>query len=74
MSSRDEELIDYEDENDITNGAPAIAQNGAAAGADAVAAPAGAADADKDKKNYTGIHSTGFRLVDDVFSHCEACC
>ena len=67
MSSRDEELIDYEDENDITNGAPATAQNGASAGADAVAAPAGGADGDKDKKNYTGIHSTGFRSVDDTF-------
>lgn len=63
MSSRDEELIDYEDENDITNGAPVAVQNGAAA-SDAVAAPAGGADADKDKKNYTGIHSTGFRSVE----------
>jgi ATP-dependent RNA helicase UAP56/SUB2 len=66
MSSRDEELIDYEDENDITNGAPATAQNGAAASSDAVAAPAGGADGDKDKKNYTGIHSTGFRSVETM--------
>lgn len=66
MSSRDEELIDYEDENDITNGAPATAQNGAAAPSDAVVGAAGGADADKDKKNYTGIHSTGFRSVDGV--------
>ncbi|KAF8588465.1 P-loop containing nucleoside triphosphate hydrolase protein [Ramaria rubella] len=61
MSSRDEELIDYEDENDITNGIPATAQNGASAPSDAAAAPASGADGDKDKKNYTGIHSTGFR-------------
>lgn len=66
MSSRDEELIDYEDENDITNGAP-TGQNGAPAGVDVVAAPAGGADGDKDKKNYTGIHSTGFRSVDGTF-------
>ncbi|KIJ45095.1 hypothetical protein M422DRAFT_59910 [Sphaerobolus stellatus SS14] len=59
MSSRDEELIDYEDENDVTNGAPVPAQNGATAAA--VAPSAGVADGDKDKKNYTGIHSTGFR-------------
>jgi len=59
MSSRDEELIDYEDENDVTNGAPVPAQNGAAT---TVAPSAGGADGDKDKKNYTGIHSTGFRL------------
>lgn len=58
MSSRDEELIDYEDGNDVTSVPIATAQNGAAA----VAAPTGA-DGDKDKKNYTGIHSTGFRSV-----------
>lgn len=57
MSSRDEDLIDYEDENDVANGVP-IVQNGGTA---AVAPSAGVADADKDKKNYTGIHSTGFR-------------
>lgn len=49
MSSHDnDELIDYEDENDVV-------PNGATAG--------GAADDDKEKKNFSGIHSTGFRLV-----------
>lgn len=48
MSSHDnDELIDYEDENDVPNGATA----------------GGAADDDKEKKNFSGIHSTGFRLV-----------
>jgi hypothetical protein len=48
MSGHDhEELIDYEDEHDIPN-------LGATSG--------GAGDADgKDKKNFSGIHSTGFR-------------
>ena len=59
MSAHDnEELIDYEDEHDVvTNGAPAQASS-----AVAVTAPAadGAAD---DKKNFSGIHSTGFRYV-----------
>ncbi|KAG2750829.1 P-loop containing nucleoside triphosphate hydrolase protein [Suillus brevipes Sb2] len=57
MSSHDnEELIDYEDEHDvIPNGtAPAAPTNGAA-----VSAADG--EVDKDKKNYSGIHSTGFR-------------
>ena len=50
MSGHDnEELIDYEDEQDlITNGAPATN---------------GAVDDGKDKKNFSGIHSTGFRYV-----------
>ena len=58
MASHDnnEELIDYEDEQDvITNGATAAASNGAAVAA---------ADGDeKEKKNFSGIHSTGFRFV-----------
>jgi ATP-dependent RNA helicase UAP56/SUB2 len=46
MSAHDnEDLIDYEDEQDIVAPAGSAAQNGAA---------------DKDKK-YAGIHSTGFR-------------
>lgn len=49
-----EDLIDYEDEAEVTtNGAPAPAA-GAAAG--------GAADGEGDR-NFSGIHSTGFRLV-----------
>jgi len=56
MSSHDnEELIDYEDEHDIIpNGAVSAAANGAM-----VAAVDG--EVDKDKKNFSGIHSTGFR-------------
>lgn len=46
-----EDLIDYEDEHDVVNGGAAPAA-GAAAVADAE---------DKDKKNFSGIHSTGFR-------------
>lgn len=55
MSSHDnEELIDYEDEQDVVpNGAAAPASNGAAVTA--------ADGDDKDKKNFSGIHSTGFR-------------
>lgn len=62
MSAHDnEELIDYEDEHDVvTNGAPAAAvANGAASGT----APAADSEGDKDKKNFSGIHSTGFRCV-----------
>jgi ATP-dependent RNA helicase UAP56/SUB2 len=53
MSSHDnDELIDYEDENDVVpNGATLTAGGGATA------------DDDKDKKNFSGIHSTGFRSV-----------
>lgn len=63
MSAHDnEELIDYEDEHDVvTNGAPAAAANGAV-----VAASAGDVDGEKDKKNFSGIHSTGFRYVGRV--------
>jgi ATP-dependent RNA helicase UAP56/SUB2 len=52
MSSHDnDELIDYEDENDVVpNGAALTAAGGGAI-----------ADDDKDKKNFSGIHSTGFR-------------
>ena len=54
MSSHDnDELIDYEDENDVVpNGATLTAAGGGAI-----------ADDDKDKKNFSGIHSTGFRSV-----------
>ena len=52
MSSHDnDELIDYEDENDVV-------PNGAT-----LTAGGGATDDDKEKKNFSGIHSTGFRLV-----------
>jgi ATP-dependent RNA helicase UAP56/SUB2 len=61
MSTHDnEELIDYEDDHDIVpNGATGtLATNGAATLA------ATRADGDgKDKKNFSGIHSTGFRYA-----------
>lgn len=60
MSAHDnEELIDYEDEHDVVTSGTAATS--AANGAAASAAPA--ADGDGDKKNFSGIHSTGFRLV-----------
>jgi ATP-dependent RNA helicase UAP56/SUB2 len=47
MSANDnEELIDYEDDHDLTTTGATTAENGTATG--------------KDKK-YAGIHSTGFR-------------
>lgn len=58
MSSNDnEDLIDYEDEHDIPNGtsAPSATNGVAASGLDG--------EGDKDKKNFSGIHSTGFRSV-----------
>jgi ATP-dependent RNA helicase UAP56/SUB2 len=60
MSASDnEELIDYEDEHDVvTNGAAAPSASSGAA-----AAAASAAEGDGDKKNFSGIHSTGFRFV-----------
>ncbi|KAJ7801796.1 P-loop containing nucleoside triphosphate hydrolase protein [Mycena olivaceomarginata] len=46
-----EDLIDYEDEHDVVpNGSSAPATNGATGD-----------DHDKEKKNFSGIHSTGFR-------------
>lgn len=59
MSAPDnEELIDYEDEHEVvTSAAAPSASNGA------VSAAAPAADGDSDKKNFSGIHSTGFRSV-----------
>lgn len=52
MASHDntEELIDYEDEQDVIGSGAAAVSNG------------GTADDDK-KKNFSGIHSTGFRYV-----------
>jgi len=57
MSAHDnEDLIDYEDEHDLvpntgtaaatTNGAPATSAGG---------------EGEKDKKTFSGIHSTGFK-------------
>jgi ATP-dependent RNA helicase UAP56/SUB2 len=59
MASHDnEELIDYEDEHDVIPGGHVASANGA------LARGAAAAEGDdKDKKNFSGIHSTGFRLV-----------
>lgn len=58
MSGNDnEDLIDYEDEHDaVPNGASASATNGAAA--------SGAGDGEGGAgKNFSGVHSTGFRSV-----------
>lgn len=58
MSSHDnDELIDYEDENDVVPNGGTLAASGGAT-----------ADDDKDKKNFSGIHSTGFRSV-NLHSH-----
>ncbi|KAG6866253.1 Suppressor of the cold-sensitive snRNP biogenesis mutant brr1-1 [Blastosporella zonata] len=54
MSGNDnEDLIDYEDEHEIPNGSTAPTNGAAASGA--------GEGEDKDKKNFSGIHSTGFR-------------
>lgn len=54
MSANDtEELIDYEDEHDVPNVGATSTSNGATTSA-------GDLD-EKDKKNFSGIHSTGFR-------------
>ncbi|EPQ61131.1 P-loop containing nucleoside triphosphate hydrolase protein [Gloeophyllum trabeum ATCC 11539] len=57
MSANDnEELIDYEDEQDVvTNG---VAVTGAAA---ATAGAVADGEGKEEKKNFSGIHSTGFR-------------
>lgn len=63
MSAHDnEDLIDYEDEHDIvTNGAiTSSATNGG------IVSGVGD-DGDKDKKNFSGIHSTGFRYAQPLF-------
>ena len=50
-----EELIDYEDDPDIVpnGGSAPSAGHGATSGIDV--------EGDKEKKNFSGIHSTGFR-------------
>lgn len=67
MSAHDnEELIDYEDEHDVVaNGAAAPpAANGVA-----ITAPVAEGEGEKDKKNFSGIHSTGFRYVTTCVPH-----
>ena len=65
MSAHDnEDLIDYEDENDVTT-------TGFSAGASTGASGAAVTDGeDKDKKNFSGIHSTGFRYDFSYFWKC----
>ena len=72
MSSHDnEELIDYEDEHDIPNVGASSATNGATTSVGDLG--------DKDKKNFSGIHSTGFRyffhfyfmLIPDLISQLQ---
>jgi ATP-dependent RNA helicase UAP56/SUB2 len=67
MSANDnEELIDYEDEGDVgTTGA--VASSG-------VAVVGATGDADGEKKNFSGIHSTGFRCAWDSCVRCGARC
>lgn len=61
MSHDNEELVNYEDEDDVV-------PNGAIAPTNGVVASAAAdGDVEKDKKNFSGIHSTGFRLVFTLF-------
>jgi ATP-dependent RNA helicase UAP56/SUB2 len=51
MSAQDaEDLIDYEDEHDVVSG-----------GAGASTSAGGLAAGDDKGKNFSGIHSTGFR-------------
>lgn len=59
MSAHDnEELIDYEDDQDYAPTAAATTGTNGAAKGGAVAVAEGE---DKDGKNFSGIHSTGFR-------------
>ena len=68
MSRDNEELIDYEDEDVLANGGAISGITGSASG--------NVLDGDdKDKKNFSGIHSTGFRSVcwfkaKSLSSHC----
>lgn len=51
MSARDDDLIDYEDDEGL-NGVPAAAAGGVV----------GKVDGADGEKNFSGIHSTGFRF------------
>ncbi len=59
MSAHDnEDLIDYEDEHDL------VPNTGSAAAATTIvptATGAAGGEGDKDKKTFSGIHSTGFK-------------
>lgn len=57
MSGHDnEDLIDYDEDHDIPNVGATTASNGAAT--------TGGSDVEgKDKKNFSGIHATGFRSI-----------
>lgn len=71
MSHDNEELIDYEDEHDVITNNAAPSASGATK-----AAHAGDGEGEKDKKNFSGIHSTGFRyyfLLDRVYCPFDAC-
>lgn len=57
MSHDNEELVNYEDEDDVVPNGSAAPTNSAAA----LVAVDG--EVEKDKKNFSGIHSTGFRSV-----------
>lgn len=67
MSHDNEELVNYEDEDDVV-------PNGAAAPSNGVTASAAAdGEVEKDKKNFSGIHSTGFRSVLVFFLLASSC-
>jgi len=55
MSHDNEELVNYEDEDDVVPNGSAAPTNGVATSA------AVDGEVEKDKKNFSGIHSTGFR-------------
>jgi ATP-dependent RNA helicase UAP56/SUB2 len=57
MSHDNEELVNYEDEDDVVPNGSAAPTNGVATSA------AVDGEVEKDKKNFSGIHSTGFRSV-----------
>jgi len=57
MSSHDnEDLVDFEDIDDVVPNSAKVSTSNSGA-----AASTAAADGEKDKKNFSGIHSTGFR-------------
>lgn len=66
MSHDNEELVDFDDIDDVVaNGKAPSSTNGAAS------AQGASAEGDKSKKNFSGIHSTGFRSARiRVFCEC----
>lgn len=63
MSHENEELVNYEDEDDVIPNGAAVPTNGVPASA------AADGEVEKDKKNFSGIHSTGFRSAHVFIYH-----